>query len=637
MIERLATVPCVGVDYRPFTISPDGRTIAFEWYKGGDWQIYLLDLDNGSSVPRPAATVADACICPQYSADGRYLYFARDDHGSELYDVYRLDLKDDSLENVMPDTPSLSPMPDFHLSPDGAMVALSVGHGQSNAAAVLPAVVCPGATELRLLADHYPSDWSPRWSPDGRLVAWQAETQGQDSAVFLVDVASGESWAVGGSESPLQAQLATGGDVWSPDGRRLVFHGGPFDHPGIGIYELASETVTWAWAGDLDAHAATWSPDGRAIAFLVDEGVETSLWLADLVTQHACCLSDLEGMHYAPQFMPDGASIVVAHSAPNRPSELLRVWLHEDGGHKHAPGSDPGGSGEAAGAGHRCATGTGDGCATIAQLTDGLPVDLSRHPFVSGAQVWYASRDHLAQVPALYSEPDEPNGGAVVLIHGGPTWRHANEWDPLRQAFLHAGLITINPNYRGSDGYGRSWQLANRYMMGYGDLWDVVGAWDFLVEQGCDPSRIAVTGRSYGGYVTVACLTYYPDLWACGAAGVPFFDWVKAQDDPAIRNDLVWWDRENHGDPVADRQRFLDRSPFYHLERIKAPLLIVAGQNDPRCPPTQIDEVTSVIRANGVEVEAIVYPNEGHGISRAENRLDYDRRTVEFVLKHTLG
>lgn len=623
MIERLATLPAVAVDYRPFSISPDGRAVAFEWYKGGDWQVYLLDLTEGGAPagePRRAAEIEDACGCPQFSADGRYLYFVRDDHGSERYDIYRLELATGVLENLMPETPDLSPMPDFHVSPNGELLALSLGRGPSYAAAVLPARACPGATELRVLTDHYANDWSPRWSPDSRFVAWQAETEGQDMAVFVADVTSAESWTVGGADSPIQAQLAWAGDVWSPDGRRLVFHGGPFDHPGIGVYELATETITWAWAGDLDAHGATWSPDGRAIVFLLDEGVETSLWYADLVSQSACCLSDLPGNHYAPQFTPDGASVIVVHDAPQRPAELLLVSLEAAASGGAATEDIP--------AVDELEHG---GCAAVIQLTHGLPADLRDHPFVSGELVWYASRDHLAQVPALYTEPDEPNGGAVVMIHGGPTWHHSNEWDALRQTFLRAGLATISPNYRGSDGYGRTWQLANRFMMGYGDLWDVAGAWDFLVARGFDPSRIAVTGRSYGGFMTVACLTEYPDLWACGAAGVPFFDWVMAQDDPSVRDDLVWWDRENQGDPVADRQRFLDRSPFYHLDRIKAPLLLLAGENDPRCPPTQIAEVVDRLRANGVEAEAIVYPDEGHGITKVRNRLDYDRRTVEFV------
>ena len=186
-------------------------------------------------------------------------------------------------------------------------------------------------------------------------------------------------------------------------------------------------------------------------------------------------------------------------------------------------------------------------------LTDSLPEELRETPFVSGSPVWFTSWDHLAEVPGILVEPDEPNGAAVVIVHGGPTWHHSNEWDPLRQAFVAAGLTVLHPNYRGSDGYGRRWQLANRWLMGQGEVLDVAAAHEFLVRHGCDPARIAITGRSWGGFHTMAAVTQFPDLWAAGVAGVPFFDFIDSQLDPTIREDLRWWDRENTGDIERDR------------------------------------------------------------------------------------
>ena len=125
----------------------------------------------------------------------------------------------------------------------------------------------------------------------------------------------------------------------------------------------------------------------------------------------------------------------------------------------------------------------------------------------------------------------------------------------MRQALLDAGCLVVHPNYRGSDGYTRRWQLANRYLLGQGEAQDCAAAVDFLVEQGCDPGRIAVTGRSHGGYLTMQMLTQFPELWACGVAGVPFFDHIDAQVDPAVRDDLRWWDIENCGDIVRPTAR----------------------------------------------------------------------------------
>jgi dipeptidyl aminopeptidase/acylaminoacyl peptidase len=276
-----------------------------------------------------------------------------------------------------------------------------------------------------------------------------------------------------------------------------------------------------------------------------------------------------------------------------------------------------------------------DGDAT--RVTDSLPADLRDHPFTGGISVHFTSWDHLSEVPGLLVEPPEPCGAGVVIIHGGPTWHHANEWDALRQALTAAGVTVVHPNYRGSDGYGRRWQLANRYLMGQGEALDVVAAHELLVSLGCDPERIAVTGRSWGGFLTMAMLTQFPDLWAAGVAGVPFFDFIDSQTDTDIRADLRWWDQQNTGDIVADRARLEHYSPINHLARVRASLLLLGGQFDPRCPPKQIAEVAARLRAQGTVCDAVVYENEGHEITGLEHRVDYDRRTAEFILAHIGG
>ena len=250
--------------------------------------------------------------------------------------------------------------------------------------------------------------------------------------------------------------------------------------------------------------------------------------------------------------------------------------------------------------------------------------------------MWFTSWDHLAEVPGILVEPDEPNGAAVVIVHGGPTWHHSNEWDPLRQAFVAAGLTVLHPNYRGSDGYGRRWQLANRWLMGQGEVLDVAAAHEFLVELGCDPARIAITGRSWGGFHTMAAVTQFPDLWAAGVAGVPFFDFIDSQLDPTHPRGpaLVGPPRT----PATSRRTGRGSSttrPSTTSTRVEAPLLLLGGALDPRCPPRQIAEVAEVLRARGRVCDYVVYPDEGHEISGLEHRVDYDRRTVEFILEHT--
>ena len=164
LIERLAAVPEVWTERRPWAVSPDGGTLAFTWRQEGNWHVFVKDL-RGGAQPRRIEQFADPCVCPAFSPDGAYLYFARDDRGSECFDVYRCELAGGALVNLLPDTPTLAPAPDFALSPDGRSLALAVDHGPSYTAAVMPAEPGAGEQAMTFLTDHWYNDWSPRGRP----------------------------------------------------------------------------------------------------------------------------------------------------------------------------------------------------------------------------------------------------------------------------------------------------------------------------------------------------------------------------------------------------------------------------------------------------------------------------------------
>ena len=191
----------------------------------------------------------------------------------------------------------------------------------------------------------------------------------------------------------------------------------------------------------------------------------------------------------------------------------------------------------------------------------------------------------------------------------------------------------IHPNYRGSDGYGRRWQLANRWLSVRARRSTSPRRTLPRVAR-LRPGRIAVTGRSHGGYLTMQMVTQFPELWACAVAGVPFFDHIDAQLDPDIRDDLVWWDRQNVGDIVTDRARLEYYSPINHLDAIARRCCCSAASATRAARRGRSGRSPSALRARGAVCELVIYPDEGHEISGLRHRMDYDRRTVEFILEH---
>ena len=155
---------------------------------------------RGDGAPRRVEDFDDPCVCPVFSADGAYLYFARDDHGSECFDVYRCELADGTLVNLLPDTPTLSPAPDFALSPDGRRLALAVNHGASSIDGRDAGRAGRRRRALSFLTDHWYNDWSPRYSPDGALLAFRARPTARTPPSSSCRSAAATLRAIGGDD-----------------------------------------------------------------------------------------------------------------------------------------------------------------------------------------------------------------------------------------------------------------------------------------------------------------------------------------------------------------------------------------------------------------------------------------------------
>jgi dipeptidyl aminopeptidase/acylaminoacyl peptidase len=230
----------------------------------------------------------------------------------------------------------------------------------------------------------------------------------------------------------------------------------------------------------------------------------------------------------------------------------------------------------------------------------------------------------------------EPAGGGrphptVMLVHGGPTWAYSDSFMPDVQAWVDHGFAVGMVNYRGSTGYGVAFRDALIGNPGFPEVADVVAGLDDLVASGvADPARAVLAGGSWGGYITLLGLGREPDRWAAGVAAVPVADYVTAYKDEAPT--LQAFDRSLFGgDPDDVRTLFEERSPLTYVDAVRAPVLIIAGDNDSRCP---IQQVLNYVRA----LESRRHPFEvyrfdaGHGSLVIDERVRQMKAELDFVL-----
>jgi dipeptidyl aminopeptidase/acylaminoacyl peptidase len=218
---------------------------------------------------------------------------------------------------------------------------------------------------------------------------------------------------------------------------------------------------------------------------------------------------------------------------------------------------------------------------------------------------------------------------AVVLAHGGPTGQKTDDFDPTAVALASRGYVVIAPNPRGSTGYGRTFQAANHRDLGGGDLADYAAGARFVESTGyVDARRIGIAGLSYGGYMTLMALSKTPEVWAAGVEICGITNWLSVYErgSPMLREYLVGL----LGDPVKDKAVYAASSPLMYLTHVKAPLLVLAGGNDIRVPPSEAAQVVQFLSGAGKTVDTKVYAGEGHGFFKRENQIDALERTVAW-------
>ena len=588
-LETLLKVPYVDPDLG-FEISPDGSQVAFSWNRSGRWDIYILKF-NGDTPPHKITTGKGAKFAPRWSPDGNSIAYVLDLDGGENYDIFVYHPDPGTHTNLTPDTPEAI-LPLFDWSPDSQRIAFSSDREGCFDTYLMPS---RGGKARKVLGIPYP-DYKVVWSPDGHNLAVASEGKAQDSWIHIVPLDGGDPYPISLDENPISAK----DPCWSPDSTRLVFSSdlqGKFE---IGLFEIKTRSFSWLTNGPGEKESPDWSEDG-VLVYVTSHGPKTELALMDIGKGTVSTHQVEPGVIYAPKFRPAQDQIIFVFDNPRYPDDL---WVFNRPEKK------------------------------FRQLTHSLPPEVDQTLFLIPEEVCYPSLDGT-DVPALLYRPKQREilPPAVIYIHGGPNWLTQVTWDPLVQHMVSRGWVVLAPNYRGSTGYGREWMNANRFDLGGVDTADVAAGADFLDQEGiADSNKIALTGRSWGGYLTMTCLTQFPEKWTAGSAVVPFLNWFTSHENS--REDLQHWDRENFGDPVTNHDLWYERSPFFSLDQIQSAVQLICGENDVRCPASESKQAYETLITLGKECEYHLYLEEGHSFLKIENQIKSKVQIADFLARY---
>jgi dipeptidyl aminopeptidase/acylaminoacyl peptidase len=570
------------------TWSPDGRRIAFltditgvpqawEVLTRGGWPAQLTFYDE---------RISDV----SYSPKENRLIFSMDVGGNERSQLFLLENGEERDLTRAPDA--------IHyfggFAPDGERIAYTATRRNRTDFDVFVQDLA-GEPEMVWQTAGYHT--IAGWGPDGTFLIVSRHYSNLNNDLFKLDLIGGETTLL----TPHEGDARFSGGRVTPSGKSVFLatdRDGDFMR--LGCLDLSTLEIEYLTPDDWDVEEVELSENGRWL--LASRNIEgySDFMLFNRRGRRVPGPEMPEGIFGGFTFSPDESRLAFTLTSPNRNPD---VWLVE------LPDGEP----------YRLTRSS----------TAGLPPDIFRRPKV----VRYPSFDEL-EIPALFYEPDMQNTPVVVNVHGGPESQSRPLFAPVTQYLLQRGYAVFAPNVRGSTGYGKAYTHLDDVYLRMDSVKDLAHAAYWLRDRGHE--MIAVMGGSYGGFMVLAALTEYPELWTAGVDIVGIANMVTfLENTGSYRRALR---EQEYGSLVGDREFLEAISPIYKAERIRAPLMVIHGRNDPRVPVGEAEQIVEKVRKNGGSVEYLVYEDEGHGLAKLKNRLDAYPKIAAFLdeyLVHT--
>jgi prolyl oligopeptidase len=595
------------------SFAPDGKSLLVTCDQSGIFNSYSLSIATGELTQLTRSTKDAVFSVGWFPGGGRFLYTA-DQGGNELNHLYVREA-DGAVRDLTPgenlkaqfagwgkDERSFFALTNERDPQFFDLYRYHFGARPIEAAATEE--VAPGFQRELLLQNPGGFDISGT-SKDGAWVALTKVNNNLDSDLYLVRPSAPEERV---HVTPHQGQVVHGFADFAPDGTKLFYttnEGSEFDS--VWAYDVAAKTKKSVFAADWDVGAYRFSEDGRWLSTAVNADARTIVRVFEARSGREVVLPKLpDGDITGVAFEKGGTRLACYVNGDRSPSNLFVVDL---------------------------ATGKHQ------RLTDALNPTIAESDLVEAEVIRYPSFDGLA-IPALLYRPKGSSSmeraPALVWVHGGPGGQSRRGYNPTIQHLANHGYAVLAVNNRGSSGYGKTFFHMDDRRHGDVDLKDCIWARRYLESlDWVDGGRVGIIGGSYGGYMVCAALAFAPEEFDLGIDIFGVTNWIRT-----LESIPPWWASFRDelyaelGDPAVDRTSLEARSPLVHAKKIAKPLLVIQGKNDPRVLEAESQEIVAAVKQNGVPVEYVLFPDEGHGFRNKENRIRASEAYLAFLEEH---
>jgi dipeptidyl aminopeptidase/acylaminoacyl peptidase len=583
------------------SFSADESQVLFSSNKTGIWNVYTMPANGGAWTQVTRSTTDSTYAVSFFPQDDRIL-LTHDQGGNELNHLY-VRTSNGEERDLTPGEKLKAQFMDW--SHDGT--AFFAQTNERNPQFFDVYRYDAKTYDRTLLFENKDGYFPSEISGDGAWLALMKPITTNDTDLYLWSAASKQTKKLS-EHKGMASYEAAGFDPASRSLYILTNDGAEFTR--LRRYDLAGGATEDVQRVDWDITFLRFSHGGRYRAVGINADGRTGLSMIDTTTQ-------------APVTMPALTNGAVTSVAFSRSEKKAALYVNGDRSPNNIYVLD-------------LAT------SKAAKITESLNPEIDPQDLVDTQVVRFKARDGVT-IPNILWKPHQATAAskapALVWVHGGPGGQTSAGYSAVIQYLANHGYVVLGINNRGSSGYGKTFVAADDKKHGREPLWDCVDAKAYLASLPyVDPDRIGIIGGSYGGYMVLAALAFQPKEFKVGVDLFGVANWIRT-----LESMPAWWEAQRKalydeiGDPVADRKMLEDVSPLLHADLIRTPLMVLQGANDPRVLKAESEEIVAAVKKNGVAVEYVVFPDEGHGFTKKQNQIEGYSAVLKFLDQRLKG